>query len=89
MVQVLCPRCEVGSGALKKKLKMVLEGSQHSMKKTATRDPMSDVESALSECREFASSVSAQSPYVFTGQPPVLVPRELRVVEAGLEPVTF
>ncbi|XP_048839377.1 lysine-specific demethylase 5B-B-like isoform X2 [Brienomyrus brachyistius] len=54
LLEVLCPRCE----APKKKPKKALEGSQHSMKETAAHDPVNDVERALSECREFASSMA-------------------------------
>ncbi|KAJ8386387.1 hypothetical protein AAFF_G00170920 [Aldrovandia affinis] len=57
LLEVLCPRCEVGAGTLRRKPKKAKEagGPSHGKKKL---DCLSDVERALSESKDSASAMS-------------------------------
>ncbi|XP_036388458.1 lysine-specific demethylase 5B-B isoform X1 [Megalops cyprinoides] len=58
LLEVLCPRCEVGTGAQKRKSKKAKDAVQYSKKKTVKLDCLSDVERALSESKDSASAMA-------------------------------
>uniref|UniRef100_A0A672JM58 [histone H3]-trimethyl-L-lysine(4) demethylase n=1 Tax=Salarias fasciatus TaxID=181472 RepID=A0A672JM58_SALFA len=57
LLEVLCPRCDVGSGHQKAKSKKVKEPAQISKKTSTKLDSVCDVERALSESKDSASAV--------------------------------
>ncbi|XP_066559598.1 lysine (K)-specific demethylase 5Ba isoform X3 [Amia ocellicauda] len=58
LLEVLCPRCEVGSGGPKRKPKKAKEAVQCGKKKAVKLDCLSDVERALSESKDSASAMT-------------------------------
>ncbi|XP_071777497.1 lysine-specific demethylase 5B-B isoform X2 [Centroberyx gerrardi] len=59
LLEVLCPRCEVGNlGSPKRKSKKVKELPQSNKKKTARLNTLSDVEKALSETKDSTSAMA-------------------------------
>uniref|UniRef100_A0A672JJ40 [histone H3]-trimethyl-L-lysine(4) demethylase n=1 Tax=Salarias fasciatus TaxID=181472 RepID=A0A672JJ40_SALFA len=59
LLEVLCPRCDVGSGHQKAKSKKVKEPAQISKKTSTKLDSVCDVERALSESKDSASAMTA------------------------------
>lgn len=67
--QVLCPRCDVGTGHQKSRSKKAKETTQISKKSSTKLESLCDVERALSESKDSASAVSvAVLLYFFTQQ---------------------
>nr|XP_015197730.1 PREDICTED: lysine-specific demethylase 5B isoform X1 [Lepisosteus oculatus] len=58
LLEVLCPRCEVGTGAQKRKTKKAKEAAQCGKKRCVRLDCLSDVERALSESKDSASAMA-------------------------------
>ncbi|XP_059188294.1 lysine-specific demethylase 5B-B isoform X2 [Centropristis striata] len=59
LLEVLCPRCEVGNvGSPKRKAKKVKESPKSNKKKTPRLNTLSDVEKALSETRDSTSAMA-------------------------------
>uniref|UniRef100_A0A3B4Z210 [histone H3]-trimethyl-L-lysine(4) demethylase n=1 Tax=Stegastes partitus TaxID=144197 RepID=A0A3B4Z210_9TELE len=58
LLEVLCPRCDVGSGHQKSKYKKVKEAAQINKKASIKLDSVCDVERALSESRDSASAMT-------------------------------
>ncbi|XP_069012318.1 lysine (K)-specific demethylase 5Ba [Embiotoca jacksoni] len=58
LLEVLCPRCDVGSGHQKSRSKKVKEAPQISKKASTKLDSVCDVERALSESRDSASAMT-------------------------------
>uniref|UniRef100_A0A674D127 [histone H3]-trimethyl-L-lysine(4) demethylase n=1 Tax=Salmo trutta TaxID=8032 RepID=A0A674D127_SALTR len=59
LLEVLCPRCEAGTGPQKSKYKRAKDAAQCSERNSARLDCLSDVERALSESKDSASAVRA------------------------------
>ncbi|XP_023142903.1 lysine (K)-specific demethylase 5Ba isoform X1 [Amphiprion ocellaris] len=59
LLEVLCPRCDVGSGHQKSRYKKVKEASQVNRKASIKLDSVCDVERALSDSRDSASAMTA------------------------------
>ncbi|XP_012736578.2 lysine (K)-specific demethylase 5Ba [Fundulus heteroclitus] len=59
LLEVLCPRCDVGSGHQKCRSKKVKEASQLNKKASPKLESVFDVERALSESKDSASAMSA------------------------------
>lgn len=57
-LQVLCPRCEVGSSLKRKMKKTKGDTVSCGKKRTGRLDNLSDVEKSLSESKDSASAVS-------------------------------
>lgn len=64
--QVLCPRCDVGTGHLKSRSKKAKETTQISKKSSTKLESLCDVERALSESKDSASAVSIAVFYFFS-----------------------
>uniref|UniRef100_A0AAQ5ZUN6 [histone H3]-trimethyl-L-lysine(4) demethylase n=1 Tax=Amphiprion ocellaris TaxID=80972 RepID=A0AAQ5ZUN6_AMPOC len=60
LLEVLCPRCDVGSGHQKSRYKKVKEASQVNRKASIKLDSVCDVERALSDSRDSASAVKVR-----------------------------
>uniref|UniRef100_A0AAY4BA83 [histone H3]-trimethyl-L-lysine(4) demethylase n=1 Tax=Denticeps clupeoides TaxID=299321 RepID=A0AAY4BA83_9TELE len=58
LLEVLCPRCEVGGASLKRKAKKAKESPLHGKKKAAKLESLSDVDKALSESKDSASAMA-------------------------------
>ncbi|XP_041083440.1 lysine-specific demethylase 5B-like isoform X2 [Polyodon spathula] len=58
LLEVLCPRCEVGMGGFKRKTKKAKEPVQCTKKKTTKLESVCDVERALSESKDSASAMA-------------------------------
>ncbi|XP_064153926.1 lysine-specific demethylase 5B-B [Anguilla rostrata] len=58
LLEVLCPRCEVGAGSPRRKAKKMKDAAQNGRKRPAKLDCLSDVEWALSESRDSASAMA-------------------------------
>ncbi|KAI1893098.1 hypothetical protein AGOR_G00140400 [Albula goreensis] len=58
LLEVLCPRCEVGMGSPRRKAKKPKDPVQFSKKKPVKLDCLSDVERALSDSRDSASAMA-------------------------------
>uniref|UniRef100_A0A4W5NUP7 [histone H3]-trimethyl-L-lysine(4) demethylase n=1 Tax=Hucho hucho TaxID=62062 RepID=A0A4W5NUP7_9TELE len=59
LLEVLCPRCEAGTGPQKSKYKRAKDAAQCSERNSIRLDCLSDVERALSESKDSASAVRA------------------------------
>uniref|UniRef100_A0A8C8EGT3 [histone H3]-trimethyl-L-lysine(4) demethylase n=1 Tax=Oncorhynchus tshawytscha TaxID=74940 RepID=A0A8C8EGT3_ONCTS len=59
LLEVLCPRCEAGTGPQQSKYKRAKDAAQCSERNSARLDCLSDVERALSESKDSASAVRA------------------------------
>ncbi len=66
--QVLCPRCDVGTGHQKSKSKKTKETTQIIKKSPTKLESLCDVERTLSESKDSASAVSAAVFHVFPQQ---------------------
>ncbi|XP_013988014.1 lysine-specific demethylase 5B-B [Salmo salar] len=58
LLEVLCPRCEAGTGPQKSKYKRAKDAAQCSERNSARLDCLSDVERALSESKDSASAMA-------------------------------
>ncbi|KAM4613210.1 lysine (K)-specific demethylase 5Ba isoform 2-T2 [Polymixia lowei] len=58
LLEVLCPRCDVGMGPQKTKSKRAKEATQNSKVNSSKLDSLSDVERALSESKDSASAMA-------------------------------
>ncbi|KAM7422346.1 hypothetical protein PAMA_010418 [Pampus argenteus] len=58
LLEVLCPRCDVGSGHQKSRSKKSKEATQISKKSSTKLDSLCDVERALSESKDSASAMA-------------------------------
>lgn len=56
--QVLCPRCDLGTGYQRSRTKKVKEASQTSKRSSSKLESLCDIERALSETKDTASAVS-------------------------------
>uniref|UniRef100_A0A8C3A029 [histone H3]-trimethyl-L-lysine(4) demethylase n=1 Tax=Cyclopterus lumpus TaxID=8103 RepID=A0A8C3A029_CYCLU len=61
LLEVLCPRCDVGTGHQKSRSKKAKEATQISKKSPTKLESLSDVERALSESKDSASAVSVNA----------------------------
>ncbi|KAE8277211.1 Lysine-specific demethylase 5B [Larimichthys crocea] len=61
LLEVLCPRCDVGSGHQKSRYKKAKETAQISKKSSTKLESLSDVERALSESKDSASAMATLS----------------------------
>ncbi|TMS19459.1 Lysine-specific demethylase 5B [Larimichthys crocea] len=61
LLEVLCPRCDVGSGHQKSRYKKAKEAAQISKKSSTKLESLSDVERALSESKDSASAMATLS----------------------------
>ncbi|KAJ8258050.1 hypothetical protein GJAV_G00192630 [Gymnothorax javanicus] len=57
LLEVLCPRCEVGTGSPRRKAKKTKDVAQNGKKKPVRLDSLCDVERALSESKDSASAM--------------------------------
>ncbi|XP_061114358.1 lysine-specific demethylase 5B-B-like isoform X2 [Conger conger] len=58
LLEVLCPRCEVGAGSPRRKAKKLKDPVQHGKKKPLKLDCLSDVERALCDSKDSASAMA-------------------------------
>ncbi|TNN81279.1 Lysine-specific demethylase 5B-B [Liparis tanakae] len=58
LLEVLCPRCDVGTGHQKSRSKKAKEATQISKKSSTKLESLSDVERALSESKDSASAMA-------------------------------
>uniref|UniRef100_A0A8C7D927 [histone H3]-trimethyl-L-lysine(4) demethylase n=1 Tax=Oncorhynchus kisutch TaxID=8019 RepID=A0A8C7D927_ONCKI len=58
LLEVLCPRCEAGTGPQQSKFKRAKDAAQCSERNSARLDCLSDVERALSESKDSASAMA-------------------------------